>query len=158
MTTAENGFRALEYLGQKHNATDVSKVTTLIMLILWCRFNIWWNFLCQDLKFNLIITDYCMPEMTGYELLKKIKVFSVSIEENIWISRYNSGISGMVWRFSDGLVFFPGIIGFEGHTCGCYVFREHPNSNWQVKSRELRLLLWFFFPQILRFSVVLTGG
>lgn len=30
-----------------------------------------------------------MPEMTGYELLKKIKVFSVSIEENIWISRYN---------------------------------------------------------------------
>lgn len=23
---------------------------------------------------NLIITDYSMPEMTGYELLKKIKV------------------------------------------------------------------------------------
>jgi two-component response regulator (ARR-A family) len=23
---------------------------------------------------NLIITDYCMPGMTGYELLKKIKV------------------------------------------------------------------------------------
>lgn len=22
----------------------------------------------------MIITDYCMPEMTGYELLKKVKV------------------------------------------------------------------------------------
>ena len=27
----------------------------------------------DDLKVDLIITDYCMPEMTGYELLKKIK-------------------------------------------------------------------------------------
>ncbi|GMI80338.1 RESPONSE REGULATOR 4, response regulator 9 [Hibiscus trionum] len=27
----------------------------------------------QDLGVNLIITDYCMPGMTGYDLLKKIK-------------------------------------------------------------------------------------
>lgn len=25
---------------------------------------------------NMIITDYCMPGMTGYELLKKIKVIN----------------------------------------------------------------------------------
>ncbi|KAL2337181.1 hypothetical protein Fmac_011627 [Flemingia macrophylla] len=27
----------------------------------------------QDIEVNLIITDYCMPEMTGYDLLRKIK-------------------------------------------------------------------------------------
>jgi two-component response regulator (ARR-A family) len=30
----------------------------------------------QDVAVNLIITDYCMPGMTGYDLLKKIKVIS----------------------------------------------------------------------------------
>lgn len=28
----------------------------------------------QEVEVNLIITDYCMPGMTGYDLLKKIKV------------------------------------------------------------------------------------
>ncbi|XP_019157245.1 PREDICTED: two-component response regulator ARR17-like [Ipomoea nil] len=33
-----------------------------------------WSFpFLQGSKVNMIITDYCMPEMTGYELLKKIK-------------------------------------------------------------------------------------
>ncbi|GLT38452.1 hypothetical protein SLA2020_127020 [Shorea laevis] len=56
VTTAENAARALEFLGlnldnnQRNNS--VSKV-------------------------NMIITDYCMPGMTGYELLKKIKESSI---------------------------------------------------------------------------------
>lgn len=33
----------------------------------------------QVSKVNLIITDYCMPGMTGYELLKRIKVLQQSI-------------------------------------------------------------------------------
>ncbi|KAF3454798.1 hypothetical protein FNV43_RR05246 [Rhamnella rubrinervis] len=53
VSTAENAQKALEMLGvadgqQSFKDTLVSKV-------------------------NLIITDYCMPGMTGYELLKKIK-------------------------------------------------------------------------------------
>ncbi|GMY10425.1 two-component response regulator ARR17-like isoform X1 [Fagus crenata] len=52
VTTAENGQKALELLGlgdgQHSFNSNASKV-------------------------NLIITDYCMPGMTGYELLKKIK-------------------------------------------------------------------------------------
>lgn len=30
---------------------------------------------CQAFEINLIITDYCMPGMSGYDLLKKIKVW-----------------------------------------------------------------------------------
>ncbi|PSS32482.1 Two-component response regulator like [Actinidia chinensis var. chinensis] len=60
VTTAENGLRALELLGlgddQKNNLkTSGSKV-------------------------NLIITDYCMPGMTGYDLLKKVKESNVMKE------------------------------------------------------------------------------
>ncbi|KAH7548220.1 hypothetical protein ACOSP7_032402 [Xanthoceras sorbifolium] len=61
VTTAENGLRALEFLGlvdeqqQKTLESSVSKV-------------------------NLIITDYCMPGMSGFELLKKIKESSVMKE------------------------------------------------------------------------------
>jgi len=28
---------------------------------------------------NLVITDYCMPGMTGYDLLKKIKVCLLAV-------------------------------------------------------------------------------
>ncbi|XP_019200351.1 PREDICTED: two-component response regulator ARR16 isoform X2 [Ipomoea nil] len=55
VTTAENGLRALEYLGlgdEQHNTSNENE---------------------NGSKVNMIITDYCMPEMTGYELLKKIK-------------------------------------------------------------------------------------
>jgi two-component response regulator (ARR-A family) len=29
--------------------------------------------LVQEIDVNLIITDYCMPGMTGYDLLKRVK-------------------------------------------------------------------------------------
>ncbi|XWS65568.1 hypothetical protein CRYUN_Cryun05aG0124900 [Craigia yunnanensis] len=57
VTTAENGLRALEYLGLGNDQRNTLDGTVS--------------------KVNLIITDYCMPGMTGYELLKKIKGSSV---------------------------------------------------------------------------------
>nr|GEU73636.1 two-component response regulator ARR17-like [Tanacetum cinerariifolium] len=54
VTTAENGMRALEYLGLRDNHQQN-------------------GFNGKGSKVNMIITDYCMPGMTGYELLQKIK-------------------------------------------------------------------------------------
>ncbi|XP_010670065.2 two-component response regulator ARR17 [Beta vulgaris subsp. vulgaris] len=51
VTTAENAMSALEYLGIGEDQQNTSKAA----------------------KVNLILTDYCMPGMTGYDLLKKIK-------------------------------------------------------------------------------------
>ncbi|KAJ0045798.1 hypothetical protein Pint_06676 [Pistacia integerrima] len=58
VTTAENGLRALEYLGlvdEQENSLD-----------------------SNESKVSMVITDYCMPGMTGYELLKKIKESSTT--------------------------------------------------------------------------------
>ncbi|KAL7139113.1 hypothetical protein ABFS83_09G029900 [Erythranthe nasuta] len=52
VTAVESGRRALQYLGLDGETSSV-------------------NF--DELKVNLIMTDYSMPGMTGYELLKKIK-------------------------------------------------------------------------------------
>ncbi|XP_031113979.1 two-component response regulator ARR17-like isoform X2 [Ipomoea triloba] len=49
VTTAENVQRALEFLGLGEGHTG------------------------NRSKVNLIITDYCMPGMTGYDLLKRVK-------------------------------------------------------------------------------------
>uniref|UniRef100_A0A1D1XMP1 Two-component response regulator ARR8 n=1 Tax=Anthurium amnicola TaxID=1678845 RepID=A0A1D1XMP1_9ARAE len=58
VTTVDSGSKALEFLGlhddQPNSLSDSA-----------CN---------QEIEVNLVITDYCMPGMTGYDLLKKIKV------------------------------------------------------------------------------------
>ncbi|KAJ9568141.1 hypothetical protein OSB04_004107 [Centaurea solstitialis] len=53
VTVVESGSRALQYLGLDHEDDNSNRF--------------------HDLKVNLIMTDYSMPGMTGFELLKKIK-------------------------------------------------------------------------------------
>ncbi|KAL8230643.1 hypothetical protein R6Q57_000421 [Mikania cordata] len=55
VTVVDSGSRALEYLGLEDNKNST-------------RFDDG-----SGLKVNLIMTDYSMPGMTGFELLKKIK-------------------------------------------------------------------------------------
>nr|GLL22289.1 two-component response regulator ARR5-like [Ipomoea trifida] len=52
VTVVDSGSRALQYLGLEGEESSVAT---------------------DGLKVNLIMTDYSMPGMTGYELLKKIK-------------------------------------------------------------------------------------
>ncbi|KAK7244451.1 hypothetical protein RIF29_39273 [Crotalaria pallida] len=61
VTTVDSGSKALEFLGLHEN--DESKPNTPCVSPK--------NH--QEVEVNLVITDYCMPGMTGYDLLKKIK-------------------------------------------------------------------------------------
>ena len=57
VTTVDSGSKALEFLGLRdHEDSPISTQSDQ-----------------QEVGVNLIITDYCMPGMTGYDLLKKIK-------------------------------------------------------------------------------------
>ncbi|XP_048421122.1 two-component response regulator ARR17 isoform X1 [Pyrus x bretschneideri] len=70
VTTAENGASALEFLGlgDQHNSLESNGEGSCSYLQV------------SNSKVNLVITDYCMPGMTGYELLKKIKESSIMKE------------------------------------------------------------------------------
>ncbi|XP_050235915.1 two-component response regulator ARR17-like [Mercurialis annua] len=65
VTAVDSGRRALQFLGLDDEKTNSSSI--------------------QHLKVDLIITDYCMPGMTGYELLKKIKESSTFKETPVVI-------------------------------------------------------------------------
>ncbi|CAN1816971.1 Two-component response regulator ARR3 [Linum perenne] len=63
VTAVDSGIRALEFLGfdgEEKRSSSVGDFDVSCCLSL-------------KIKVDLIITDYCMPEMTGYDLLKKIK-------------------------------------------------------------------------------------
>ncbi|CAD5170220.1 two-component response regulator ORR9-like [Musa acuminata AAA Group] len=57
VTTVDSGSKALEVLGLSEDQTSPSAVSPEH----------------NEIEVNLVITDYCMPGMTGYDLLKKIK-------------------------------------------------------------------------------------
>lgn len=97
VTTAENAIRALEYLGLGDQDQHIDALTNNVSKIYGFFFPLDTScrsenhdidsdksmkktqkciFFLQDLKVNLIITDYCMPGMTGFELLKKVKVIT----------------------------------------------------------------------------------
>lgn len=61
VTTVDSGSKALELLGLRDNdAEDASSPSSSSPDQ-------------QEIDVNLIITDYCMPGMTGYDLLKRVK-------------------------------------------------------------------------------------
>ncbi|KAF7849386.1 hypothetical protein BT93_L0860 [Corymbia citriodora subsp. variegata] len=62
VTTVDSGSKALEFLGLNEDDRNNSVSPSIST-----------NNHHQELEVNLIITDYCMPGMTGYDLLKKIK-------------------------------------------------------------------------------------
>ncbi|XVF16992.1 hypothetical protein REPUB_Repub10bG0078700 [Reevesia pubescens] len=61
VTTVDSGSKALEFLGLNEDDTTNSYTPSVSPNI------------HQEVEVNLVITDYCMPGMTGYDLLKKIK-------------------------------------------------------------------------------------
>lgn len=56
VTAVNSALRALEYLGLSESCPPAPKTNRVTV--------------------NLIMTDYCMPEMTGYDFLKKLKASS----------------------------------------------------------------------------------
>ncbi|KAK3154370.1 hypothetical protein QOZ80_2BG0189650 [Eleusine coracana subsp. coracana] len=60
VTTVDSGKKAMELLGLKGQGTPDSSAPADV----------------NELTVDIVLTDYCMPEMTGYDLLKAIKTLS----------------------------------------------------------------------------------
>lgn len=75
VTAVDSGSKALEFLGlheqDDQSAADIPSLSP--------------ENHHQDVEVNLIITDYCMPGMTGYDLLRKIKVkhWTLNLQQSI---------------------------------------------------------------------------
>lgn len=69
VTTVDSGSKALELLGWHHdNDDDINNDESCNPNQIDFPPNVY-----QELDVNLVITDYCMPGMSGYDLLKKMK-------------------------------------------------------------------------------------
>ncbi|XP_013635344.1 two-component response regulator ARR17 isoform X2 [Brassica napus] len=108
VTTAENGLRALEYLGLGDPQQTESLTTNSVM------------------KVNLIITDYCMPGMTGFELLKIVKESSnlkevpvvILSSENI-PTRINKCLASGAQMFMQKPLKLSDVEKLKGHVLNC---------------------------------------
>lgn len=54
VTTVDSVRKALQFLGLEDDEDDLN---------------------VDNIQVNMIITDYCMPGMTGYDLLRRVKIF-----------------------------------------------------------------------------------
>lgn len=136
VTVVDSGTRALQYLGLDGEDNSIGFNVRIskfgIQVCIFCNFIVywlklglpcylidWWLWWLQSAKVNLIMTDYSMPGMTGYELLKKIKVgscfffhkvlffFVLSYEESIWIGvKLITNLCPYRVLFSAGVIYF----------------------------------------------------
>ncbi|XVE52292.1 hypothetical protein DITRI_Ditri02bG0110900 [Diplodiscus trichospermus] len=67
VTAVDSGSKALEFLGLTKNEDEEEERNNSNPASVSADDD------HQDVEVNLIITDYCMPGMTGYDLLRKIK-------------------------------------------------------------------------------------
>ncbi|XP_057810922.1 two-component response regulator ARR3-like [Salvia miltiorrhiza] len=81
VTAVDSGRRALQYLGlhEEEGSTNYNEI-----------------------KVDLIITDYCMPGMTGFELLKKIKGSSTFKETPVVIMSSENILARIDRCFEEG--------------------------------------------------------